>query len=173
MTDERAPDARPEGAAREMPSPASRARVGRREPEGFARFVVIVLATFAGSIGCWMWVRVLILLGARAEGRIETLPPLGIVPLLDPIVWEMGAWCGLWLALPAVSCLWNRRLVPALLFVNSVGYGVATGCLAAGGLDGLLLAIPMTAAAVFLALLVVRFFPSRWWTREPDLVLTT
>ncbi|MBK7877106.1 MAG: hypothetical protein IPJ77_15395 [Planctomycetes bacterium] len=154
--------------------PAGAARAWWREPAGLVRFLVIVLATFSGSVGCWIWVVLLLGIGERAAFQAD--PPHRLVGglLLHPMAWQMGAWCAVWLALPAVACLWNRRLLPALLFVLAIGFGVATGGVVGvwlgDGLGVLAAALPMTMLAVLLALLVVRFVPSRWWTRPeaPD-----
>lgn len=141
------------------------------EENPLRRFLAIVLTSILGAIGCWLWVLLLLELPhlPSASGRSSEGVALGLGIVVIAV--QAGGTCGLFLALPAIACLWNRRLVPALLFVLAVGYGVATMfCVASFGgaaASELPAALPATLIAVFLALLCVRFFPGRWW-RRPD-----
>lgn len=96
MTDAREPAARP---APEGTPPGACAR-GRRL-EGLVRFLAIVLAAFFGSIGCRVCVLVLFALGDRTTRRVPS--SRAVEAVFHPLAWQMGAWCGLFLALPAVD----------------------------------------------------------------------
>ncbi|MBI5362489.1 MAG: hypothetical protein HZA53_04865 [Planctomycetes bacterium] len=143
-----------------------------KEPTGLARVLAIVLATIAGSTGCWLWVFFLMALPRRSVGAYEPAPwERGARTewfLADPKLWGMGAACGLLFVVPALLCLWPRRLVPALIFVFAIGYGAATGMLGAtalgGGLQALESALPVTAYAPLGALVFVRCVPLPIWT---------
>lgn len=140
------------------------------EPAGLARFLAIVLATFAGSIGCWIWVLLLFAVGDAlgAAPRAGTGASL-VHALMHPMAWVGGAWCGLFLVFPALACLWPRRLLPGLVFVCAIGFGTATGMIGStrfgGGLQQLAAALPVTAIATVASLLVVRCVPLAVWKR--------
>ncbi|MBI5362490.1 MAG: hypothetical protein HZA53_04870 [Planctomycetes bacterium] len=128
-----------------------------------ARFLAIVLASVMGSIGCWIWASVLLSFGGESMGAGSAWA------LVRPEVWLFGAECGILLALPAVACLWSRRLAPALAFVLCVGYAAATASILLVNADRgfhLLYAMAATAIATLGALLIVRCVPLPMWTRS-------
>ncbi len=163
--------------ARGLPTSAFTPRAHSVSPErsGLARFLVIVSASVGGSIACWSWVFFLMAFAVRGQGAE---PARGALLqricnyVVNPFPWGMGAWCGILLALPAVGCLWNRRLVPALCFVLAIGFVVATAMIGAtllgGGKSGFESALAATFVAVLVALLVVRAVPLPLWTRRSN-----
>ncbi len=144
------------------------------------RFVAIVLASVAGSLSCWLWAFLLIAIADHSSATADS-GPVGFLARLgrathSPVPWIMGAGFGVAFAAPAVFCLWQRRLLPALGFVLAVSYMIAALSIRiashGGGLSELEAAPSVTALFTLGALVVVRCVPLRIWTQAPRMPTT-
>ncbi len=141
----------------------------------FLRFVAIVLASVACSVSCWLWAYLLVAMADNSSVTADS-GPSGFLARLGWAVrsgapWILGTGFGLAFALPAVFCLWHRRLLPAMGFVLAVSFVVAAiaigSAVRGGGLSALEGAPIVTALFTLGALVTVRCVPFRCWSQAP------